>query len=307
MHTNTADALRQLATMLDAGITPADALARLQALDAERSAAWYKAHLAVQRGGSLALAIVRSGVLSQAQGVVLDAAADSGELVPALKQLAGQCEQRERDQRATRARLGLSIAVFSVASLAVLALAVARNPSTAGLLAGVVQLAPRVMAFAALLWLLQALLRLDLLSALRWLWPTGQVLQLGVFQRWFEAVFLALLCQQLQAGRDFVAALAKLQGLIAHDDYTARLQGAAALGEAGHDMTSALDQAGLLPRAQTRTVSLAAEAAGSWDEAMGHHLSLLHADLRLQREAMLAWLPRAAYVAALLLVGPLIL
>lgn len=307
MRVSIADALRQLATLLDAGLPPADALARLKAMDGQRIAAWHKAHLAVQRGGPFATAMVRSGVVTHAQGLILDAATDSGKLIPALQRLAGECEQRDRDVRATRARLGLSIAVFAVASLAVMALAVARDPTTAGLLGGIVQLAPRVVMFAGLLWLLQALLSMDLLDALRWLWPTGQVLRRDVFQRWFECVFLGSLCLQLRAGRDVVAALVQLKSLIAHGDYTARVQGAAALADAGHGMTSALEQAGLLLRAHTRTVSLAAEAAGSWDDAMGHHLSLLHADLRLQREAMLAWMPRAAYLAALLLVGPLLM
>ena len=72
-------------------------------------------------------------------------------------------------------------------------------------------------------------------------------------------------------------------------------------------MTEALSQAGLMPRAQTRTVSLAAESAGSWAEAMRHYVSLQQADLRLQCEAMVAWMPRIAYAAAVMLVLPLIL
>ena len=279
----------------------------MKALDTVRRAEWTKTHRAVERGVSLPDAMTGSGLFAKANGLAFGAAADAGEGVPALQQLAWQAEQRERDVRATRARLGFSIAIFTIASLAVLALALARNPSTAGLLDGLQQLAPRAALFVVFIWTLLAGLRFDLLSALQGLWPTGLVLRMGMPQQWFESVFLDLLRLQLRGGRDFATSLANMRGLIAHDDYAARVQYAAALAEAGGGMTEALEQSGLLPRTQTRAISSAAEAAGSWDEAIGHHLSLLQTDLRRQREACLAWLPRAAYAAAVGLIAPLIL
>ena len=307
MKSSLADALRQCATLLDAGLTPADALGRLTALDASRAGLWRIAQRACARGERLASALDGAGLLGRQQALILDAAADAGRLAPVLLQLAGQREQRERDARFVRARLGFSVALFAIGCVAVVVLALARQPGVEGVLLGLSAIAPRVVMFTVLLWILIATLRLDLLVVLQGLWRTGLVLRLEPCRRWFEAVFLDLLSMQLHAGRDFAAAMQQLQALIQHPDYAARANTAAALAESGQGMTEALSQAGLMPRAQTRTVSLAAESAGSWAEAMRHYVSLQQADLRLQREAMVAWMPRIAYAAAVRLVLPLIL
>lgn len=278
-----AEALRELARLLESGVDAARALATLARAGESGSTG---ARLA--SGAGLVEGLRAAGLLTAREGAFVGAVEPTGRVDAALAQVAADVERRARIERRVRSGLVTPLALLVVAAFAAPAPALARGAlDTGGYLLAV---AAVVLPVLAALWLVGRHGDAVVDGLRRVYLRLGGSPTLGQRQRLFAG-----LGRMLASGLDVAGALRALAG-VEPGAMGARLRSAAADAAGGRALADALRRHRLLACDADAAIVQAGESAGRLAGSLCHHADRLGE--RLEHRAALAgeWLPRAIYV-----------
>ena len=297
MQSRAGEQLRQLATLVGAGIPVLDAWERV--LESQSGPARVRHHNHhKQQGTPLHELLLRDRCITPAQSQRLALAEAHGGLVDCLRQLAAEAEQRHFRWMRLRARLGLSFGILAIAVLAGLLVVIADPQASTGAFLGraVIGMGPPV----ALVLMSRSLFQRDTLwwSQLhrrlpRWARPSMLTLA-------FETTWYRLLHAQLAAGRDAAGALETLAPLLRDRPFERRVRSAARETRQGQSLTQALNRAGLATSADISSALHTGEASGRLNELLDRLLSDRERRLQASLSQLEQWWPRLLYLVAIL-------
>lgn len=302
VNTKQGEQLRQLATLIDAGIPVLDAWERLQQ---ETGGNPRDARKHREQGTPLHDLMLRHGLLSPAQAQQLAVAAFSGQLSVCLRELAAAAEERHFSWMRLRSRLWLAYGLLGMGLLAGLVTTWV-NPET-GVDVFVVR---AVSGIVPVILLVSITHRLMLRDSLWWsscYWRAPSLLKLPVLKDTFEVTWYRLLQAQLSAGRDAASALEALKPLIDDRDFRGRLRGAADAVRGGASLTTALTRAGLVTSAYLQSALHSGEASGQVTRMIDSVLAATERRLRGNRDTIEQWWPRLLYVLSVIAAARMVL
>ena len=287
--------LRQLATLIDAGIPALDAWERLQreAGGNRRSARKHR-----NQGTPLHDLMLRQGILSPAQAERLALAANAGQLSVCLRELAAEAEERLFSWRRLRSRLWLPYGILGMGLVAGL-LTSWINPET-GLGVFIMRAATGIAPVALLVVITRRIMGKDALWWSNLYWRAPSFLRLPALKDAFEYSWYRLLQAQLTAGRDAATALEALKPLFRSQDFRSRLTEAADSVCDGESLTAALTRAGLATSASLRLALKNGEASGQLTRMLDSTLEETGRRLRSNRETVEQWWPRLLYALSVI-------
>ena len=290
-------ALYDLAQLLEVGIAPSEAIARLRTESTRHDSVFALLNRELKAGRTFASAMLASGIASQLESAVLAAAAQSAELSEALRYVAANAEKRETRVASMPVRLWLPnfILVIALVSKAV-------RTSSAGMpLSELSGIALVTLCIIALSQYLLYRLRHDAGSALAMAWRLGLQRTSDIVIRYFEHYFFSLFAWQVESGLDYLNATNTQSGLIDASTYRRSIQHDRAHLSQGGEVTKGLANAGLARTPELIEVLRTGEASGRIEQALRHYLDRLSAELDQLNERVFTYLPRAYYVLAMLL------
>jgi type II secretory pathway component PulF len=291
---------RGLATLIDAGIAPVQAVDTLRRQDDAAAAALAPVLGELKSGASLADAFSKTRLLARHEIEIIRVAEYSGKLPGALKFIATGYETRQRRLKKLKSQLWLPFAVFIVALVAGLALNVYGRHQTAAraLFESLVYLAIVIAMTRSML----SLLRVD---ALRWVsicWSLGLKHRITLCQRIFEQYWYTLLMWQIDAGIDYRSALGQIKDLLPSRAYQSSVHKCMRNMRLGQNLTTALTQAGLVFSEELRLVLEVGEQSGRLVDSVRDRLVIQQQQLNLVAESYYEWIPRF-YYALIVVVG----
>jgi|GEM_PF-2949779 type II secretory pathway component PulF len=289
--------LLDIAHLLEAGIAPADAVARLEAGDSRTRSLLTGLQADLKRGRSLAESLHRAGLANTLETEIVRAAEAAGKTDEALRLVSRRLEQRRSRAAALRTRLWLPNTLLFIG----LTINVVRAV-TAG--ASLSNAATDALGIALLIVIVtQSMLvavRADIARALGIGWRLGLRARSTLFRHYFEQTFYTLFVWQADAGMDYAAGARNLRKLINATGYRKALDNYQRLVRAGKPATQALRDAGLLVDGELAETINVGEQSGRLVSALQHYL--LGQGMRLEQstDSIFKWLPRIYYFVVLL-------
>lgn len=295
MKTQQGEQLRQLATLVDAGIPALDAWERLQRETGGNVPAARKHR---EQGTPLHDLLLRQGLLSPAQSHRLAIALYSGRLADSLRELAADAEQRHFSWMRLRSRLWLAYGVLAIGVLAGFMVTWADPEGSSRFFAG--RVASGIVPVAVLIGITHRLMRRDPLWWSDLYWKLPPTLRLSALRDTFEVTWYRLLQAQLSAGQDAASALEALKPLIGDRDFRSRLRGAAEAVRRGDSLTAALTRAGLVTSAYLQSTLHSGEASGRLTQMIDSALEDTQRRLEGTRATIEQWWPRVLYALSVI-------
>ena len=293
MQSTVAQQLRELATLVRAGVAVLDAWTRLQEHHGDPVAA--RQHQ--RQGTPVHDQMLRQRLITPEQAQRLALAQAHGGLADCLAQLAAEAEERLLRWRRLRSRMGLSLGILGIGLLAGFMLTLADPEQGLGsfLIRALTALAPALVLIQGSRWLFQR-------DRLWWCWlylKLPGLLQLPVLRQAFETTWYRLLLAQLSAGRDASAALTALVPLFPVPGFQTRVRRAARETAQGESLSQTLTRCGLVRSADIASVLNSGEQSGRLPELLGARLSDRERELAMSMGEIERWWPRLLYVTAL--------
>jgi type II secretory pathway component PulF len=280
---------RELATMVEAGISIADAWEKSSA---SQHLAGQSILKALRQGTKLAVAFRRFGLVTAPQQIFLAAADDAGSLPSALLRLATEGEQRAARRKQLGSRLGITYFLLFIGWSVGMVLAIAESSEELGSVF-FTNIAKCLIAYV----IIQMIAKLCFKDSWWWMrqaWNFGG-LKSKAYSLNFITHWLDLLGWQLAAGIDAASSLRAMQGLIPGSTYRSATGNAIKLVQNGQTLSVALSDSGLLPNVEIESVLVAAEASGKIGESLEHQTRLAEHDLNLYIDQLMFWLPKVLY------------
>jgi type II secretory pathway component PulF len=282
--------LRELATLLDAGVAPAEALGKTSVMELP---AGKTAQRQLRQGHSLSVVFGRSLMPHAADRTML-MAAEAGGFVPSqLKKLAQLAEARAKRVAQLQVRWRLFMLVLAIAWLAGTVVA---------------YFSPEVHLFGGVL--VNTFMCTVILMVCRWInflmfqdswWWLDTMVRLGQLhnplgQQLMLAHWLQLLSLQLSAGLDAAMSLRNMVGLVPFSAFKASVRRTEALVVSGRSITYALMEANLVSGSAVVAPLHAGEQSGRLVEAMQQAATLAEQSLRERTDSLVFWAPKVMYV-----------
>ena len=285
--------LRELASLIQAGVSPLDAWVRHQQ---EHNGNLAQARKHRSMGTPLHDLLLREKLLTPSQAHQLAIATSAGTVDICLRELARESEQRHFRWQRFRARLWMSFGILGVGALAGLAVTLADGDRGIGhwlgdMLRGVVPVwlvvsVTRRLASRDSLWW----------AALYWHSPV----KLTALKQVFELVWYRLLQAQLAAGRDAASSLQAMTPLINHRGLQQQLRRAARSVAQGDSLHGALTRSGLVTSHYLDAALRTGEGSGTLSDSLDWALRETETRLSFYLDRIERFWPRVLYVLALI-------
>ncbi len=290
---------RELATLLDAGLSVKDAVSRLQT-SKERSTRTLTTVVAqLARGRSFAQAFAQTRLINHEELETLAVGEKAGELPKALKSIAKRYEQRKIRIGRLKSKLLLSYAIFVVAMLAKFSKNV-MGSAQLSFIEGLGDFIVELLFYGLVSYWVIYLLKRD---SSRWLalgWAYG-FSNNSLYQRFFELYWYRLLAWQLEAGVDFLSAIRQMKSLMNVSSYQKNIKKCLSLVQKGEGMTESLSSAGLIFTPFLKQNLVTGENTGNWNDSLNNYLRLESDEIALKIKTFDEWLPRIYYSLTLLI------
>lgn len=282
--------LRELATLLESGISAAEAF---QKSSFHEHPAGRTAAKKLRQGQSVASVLGLTLLPSPADRTLLAAAEFGGFLPETLRELAQHAEQRDRRIRQLKSRSVFYLAVLAIAWLA--GVVVAYFSVEQSVLQALFVNTALCVVMGIFLRGINRLLMQDSWWWLNALCRFGR-LHTPVTQKLMAARWLSLLGRQLAAGIDAARSLENMVKLLPDTDVSQAVRDAARLTAQGHSMAQALSEVNLVTAPEVVGPLVAGEHSGRLPEALAHAAALADAQLQSLLSELVAWIPRFLYV-----------
>ncbi|MEE4244292.1 MAG: type II secretion system F family protein [Kangiellaceae bacterium] len=285
--------LRDLATLIEAGVTPVDAVKKLL----PRHQQWQVVLTQLESGRAVSLALKKADVISQYEAELIKASEQAGRLSEGLRSISHSVEQRMLRRSKARSKFFLPIATLVIAIIVTAILSAVGNPEAS--LGSIIFIA--LAQLAVVYWVSKQLLNLLLSDACAVL----KTMRFRANDNWYkqlleQTVFTALLWQ-VNSGIDFKSAFINISRLINEPNIRKQLSSTARMCEQGLSLTQSVNQSNLNVTDALKQILITAEASGNWQMAIQRHLELLNDTLELRLETLTDWLPRVYYAFVVLI------
>ncbi len=276
---------RELATLIDAGITPAHAIKKL----GFSSAAWQSAYNNTERGYALSNALFQAKLVSKYEKELLAISETSGQLTSGLKQLAQIAEKRDAQVSKLRSKLVLPSAVLLVAIIVSNLLNALSGASAAEIILTVALQLGSVLVILKFIFSLIRKNPNDLLNTF------SAFNGLRIYQLAFQQIIFSGLLWMYRAGVDFESAFRKLGFQLQNKQYQRELHSIAHKCSTGQSVVSSLLAANLPLNSSFLQILQSAEVSGSRLHTLEHKLLLDGQELELRIDQIFEWIPRLLY------------
>lgn len=282
-----ANFLRELATLMEAGLPPATAIKELKS----HGNNWVNVEADLNKGSKLSRSLYKHQFISRYEQEVIRIAEDAGRLPNGLRTIADSSEQRIARIRHLKSKLFYPFSILTIA-IGVNALVLLIGPSGHStldiLMAAAFQF---ILAFFVTRQLLKQLNK-DACVVLSQTWPLRS-------QTWYQlltetTVFGALYWQQ-QSGINFQEGFKRIAHLINHKTFKTELSRLSKQCAQGQSVSESLKQSDLPVTDHFKQILLTAEQSGNWNIALSRQLSLSQDELNQTVDSLFDWLPRIYY------------
>jgi type II secretory pathway component PulF len=290
--------LFDLAQLLEAGISPAEATERLLSDGTEKDPALEDLASAFRKGRSIADALSGAGFATKLETEILRSAEQSGKLSEALHLVANNFEKRKLRTHALRLRLWLPNFLVFIA----LVVGVVRDV-TAGAAIGA-SIVQATFVIVVIFCITQMTLRATARDASRWLsfgWRWRLQNTSTLFRRFFEHTFYTMFLWQAQAGVDPISGARSLTSALDAPSYRRSLRRYVDKLNRGESVVDALRDAELLVPGELAEVINTGEHSGRLAPALEHYLDIQALSLERKANTIFAWIPRVYYFVVIII------
>ena len=281
--------LSDLSHLLEAGIAPADAIARLHNSSTEDGRLLTQLRHDLQHVRSLAASLSASGFASRLESEISRTAEVSDKLCEELRLVSDRLEGRRARTRSLRVRMWLANFVL----LAALAIQLVRA-TTVGIPLSTALIGPGII-LLTVVGASQLLVGIAARDSGPWL-SIGQHLGLHkssvLFRQFFEQTFYTLFMWQADAGLDYAAAAKTLSPLVDCRSYRLTVERYRQKVAHGSGVTDALCRVNLLVPGELQQVVKVGEQSGQLAAALRRYLTRHGEHLERVTTNLYTWLPR---------------
>jgi type II secretory pathway component PulF len=294
-----ANFLRELATLIEAGLPPATAMQKLKS----HGRNWIKVEAELNKGSKLGRSLYKYGFISRYEQEVVSIAEDAGRLPDGLRTIAESSEKRAARIRHLKSKLFYPFSILTVA-IGVNALVLLIGQSGRSTLDILINAALQfIVAFFITRQLLKQLDK-DACTLLSQAWSMRS-------QTWYqlltETTVFGVLYWQQQSGISFQEGFKRTARLIDHKAFKKQLSLLSNKCAQGHSVSDSLNQSELPVTDQFKQILLTAEQSGNWSIALSRQLSLSQEELHRTVDVLFAWLPRIFYLFVVIIAANVIL
>ena len=297
--------LRQLAVMIDAGISIDAALTSLESRLGKGSEKLQRASQLVKRGVSLPDAFRRSKIIGEFDHAMLMAADNAGCLPEGLNHISESRVSQLQRANSFKASLVFPKAMMLIGALAGIFVrtssgqqSVAEATISVGLVFGCFYLVCLVSLYVV---------RADVRIWMSWLWPYPVIRKI---YDWYclalEYYFYNSLIWQVSAGVSASDATKNCSHLLLSKSFQHSVVLASEAMANGQSLNQALVNEGLVLTDRMRQVLLVADQSGLHEKAIKHELKLQRGSLKLKADNFFKWAPRAFYLLSLVFISKFI-
>ncbi len=281
---------RQFATLINAGIAPAQAILSLATSGGETSKALVRLAKDLSAGMEISVAFAKAQLITRQEQQLIQIAAFSGKLAPTLKFIADTLEVRQKRMKKCKREVWLPVAIMIVVLIVEMVFHVITGHNNllfaligcVGILAGVLML------IRLTLYGLQ-------LDSVHWLslgWKMGFQYRLPLFQKFFEQYFYTIFVWQIESGIDFQNSVRQMEKLLKSGGYEEIAKNCQRLLKQGENVVDALSRSGLILTDVLQQVMNTGEQSGRLVEILRHHLQLQHREHEIIADGLYARIPR---------------
>ncbi len=292
--------INQLATLINAGISPSDAVQKLRESDVKVSFFLSSTAKRLSMGKSLSASFAENGLLNRFDIILLDIAEKSGQLCSGLANTRRRLEKRHDQLRVLKQKCYLPLGILAVAVLVTFLLSLVRDTP----LQAFFQLLTGAGYFLILVLCIKLILaQSDNATdfAFRIFWQNPKLRSVGVLSNIVEYNLYYNLTLQLKSGVDALQAVKALEKLCSVPNYLESVGNCHQSISSGSDLLSALDNAGLVFNSDLYQLFNTSEKSGSLDSGLTRYLTVKELELENQIVSLNQWLSRIFYFLVLFL------
>jgi type II secretory pathway component PulF len=287
---------RDLATLINAGISPQQALKQLTL---SGNPLWVKAENQVAKGKPLSNALYQNRLIGRYEKEILDVAEQAGRLPEGLMHIANQVEKREQRLSRLKSKLYYPFAVLVIAILVSSILQIVNHHtnflsvfSKGILLLALAMIITRWIISVLNLDACQVLDKFQFLSSHSW------------YSLLFQQVVFGCLSWQIQSGIDFKTAFQRVSRLLNNKQLKQQLLKVAQHCGQGNSVAQSLAASELPINHDFQAILHSAEQSGEWSSAIRRALQLQQQELELRIQNLFDWAPRLYYgLVAVIAIG----
>jgi type II secretory pathway component PulF len=292
--------LRNFATLLDAGVTPVEAVKSLQEKHDTQSTQLNVICQGLGQGESIAHVLEKSKLLEPHTIALIKIAEQAGKITLSLKFIAQQVEKHQSRMQQLKHKLWLPWVLLIIAVFASVLLQALSNSFTLADLSS--SLFPLLfVAFAT--WLFFLFLQTSPLYWLSLLWGSALIKSIRYLRWLFEYNWFTQLLWQTETGINYESAIKNSAGLLNSPRYQRDIRHCQQLLKQGNSLSSALEQSHLLISIRSKQILQSAEYAGRLESGIKHQLALREASLEQATSFIFEWLPRIYYLLIIVIIG----
>ena len=289
---NSADIFRDLATLIEAGISVIDA-AKKVALSYPSNKNWRKIISALAAGQQLNMALRSNQFISSFEQEIISVSEFSGRLPQGLRSLADSYEKRCIRINKLKSKLYLPIAVLVIAIIVSIIQASNMSESSGDSLF--------VIIFGGVFWLVVVFILTHLMltllqkDACSWLRITSRFSQNQWYKQQLQQVIFNALLWQIKSGIDFKTGFLRIKKLFNQKLIDKQLILASRLCDKGTSVSQSIIQSRLNITNEFNQILLVAEQSGQWESTVEKYLQQQAAILEIKIASAFEWLPRIFY------------
>lgn len=297
---NKAVFLRKFSVLLDAGVTPTDAIKSLQESPDTINSQLSTISQGLGKGKTIADALQESKLLDLHTIRLIKIAEQAGKISLALKFIAQQTEKHQSRMQRLKHKLWLPWTLLIIAIFSNIALKVLSNNFTASSLYS--SFIP-LLIVALATYLLFLFLQSNPLYWLSRIWGSIFIKDVRYLQWLFEYTWYTQLVWQIEAGINYESAIKNSAGLLNSPRYRRDIRHCQQLLKQGNSLASALEQSHLLVSGSLKQILQNAESAGRLESSIKHQLALQEESLERLSNFIFEWLPRIYYLIMIVIIG----
>ena len=292
--------INELSTLINAGVSPSDALKKLRETDVRVSVFLGKTASCLRKGKPFSESLSESGLFNRFDLIVLGIAENSGQLCAGLSDIHKRLEKRHNQIMALKQKCYLPLATLSIAILATSLIALVRDTP----LMAFFQLINGLGYFLIVVVFIRFFLnRSDKASedSFKVFWRHAPLRSVSVLRNTVEYHFYYTLIMQLNSRVDALQSIKILTKLCNEPDYIKAVDQCHNAISSGNDLSSALSSSGLVFSSNLYQLFYSAEKSGSLASGLTKYLLTQEIELEDEIRLLNQWLARILYFVVLLL------